>query len=136
MSWNPPSDWTRITTIDAHAAGAVGTVRRGHLDQHGVNVGNIDGRRLAVIEQGRVAQAAVLVVHHLFEQAVADTLRDAALDLALDRHRVDRLAHILHGHVVGQLDVAGVCIDLHTRELHCEARRLDRHRHRAPAEHG
>ncbi|PYT09559.1 MAG: proline racemase, partial [Acidobacteria bacterium] len=33
MTWNPPSDWTRITTIDAHAAGEPLRVITGGLPQ-------------------------------------------------------------------------------------------------------
>ncbi|GAB2447574.1 hypothetical protein GCM10027062_31650 [Nocardioides hungaricus] len=40
-----------------------------------------------------------------------------ALDLALDEHGVDRLAHVVHRNQPGDADLPGVDVDLHLGEL-------------------
>ena len=47
-----------------------------------------------------------------FDQRLADTLRDAAMHLALDDHRVDDVAEIVDRRPTDDLGVAGIGIDL------------------------
>ena len=90
-----------------------GTSIRIDLDRRHV----ADGRDQIVVQ---VLGAAGDVLLH---QRHADALRDAALDLAFDQQRVDRLADIVRG---GDLD------QLHRAELACRprVRRSARHSHR------
>ena len=46
------------------------------------------------------------------EQRLADALRDAAMHLALDDHRVDEVAEIVGGDELHDLGVAGLRVDL------------------------
>ena len=54
---------------------------------------------------------SVLVERDLLIKRGADALRDAALHLAVDDHRIDHRAAILRDGVVEDLDDAGVGID-------------------------
>ena len=58
-------------------------------------------------------QVAVLVVDRLLVERLRDPLRDAAVDLAVDDHRIDDLADVVDGDVAQQLNVAGLGVDLH-----------------------
>ena len=54
-------------------------------------------------------------------QRHADALRDAAFDLAFDEQRVDRLADIMGGGDLEQLDRAEADVDLELGDLRAEA---------------
>ena len=79
----------------------------------------------------------------LLVQRVAEALHDAALDLPVDRARVERAADILHHAVVEDLDVTGVRIDGDVALVDGEDRHVERvdemahgaagHRRRCPA---
>ena len=45
--------------------------------------------RQQVVHQRRIEQLALFVEDELLVERVADAVRDAALDLALDNHRID-----------------------------------------------
>ena len=64
--------------------------------------------------------AAVVVVDDLFEQRLRDALRDAAVDLALDDHRVDDVAAVVDRDVLLQIDAAGLGVDLDHRDVRAE----------------
>ena len=53
------------------------------------------GARHGVVHERRGHELAVAVVDRAFEQRLADALREAAMDLALDDHRVDQPAEIV-----------------------------------------
>jgi len=45
-------------------------------------------------------------------------LGGAAVDLALDIGRVDRLAHVLDGRIPGELELAGLCVGSDAGDVH------------------
>ena len=53
-----------------------------------------------------------VVVAHPFVERVADAVRDAAVDLALDHHRIDQHAGVLHRDVAQDFHLAGLDVDL------------------------
>ena len=96
-------------------AAALRAVRSGTvavLDDHARHLaGQVLEARHAVVEQRVVQQQAVLV-DHLLEERVADSLQRRALVLPLDELRVDRPADVGRGRGPAHLDDAGVRIDL------------------------
>ena len=54
----------------------------------------------------------LLVVDRAFQQRLADALRDAAMHLALDDHRIDDGAEVVDRGPADDLGLAGVGIDL------------------------
>ena len=58
---------------------------------------HLAARRRQKIGERRREDVAAFVVDDLFQQRIADALRDAADDLAVDNHRIDQAAGIL-GH--------------------------------------
>ncbi len=54
---------------------------------------------------------------HMLAQRLADALRDAAVDLAVDDERIDRAADVVDRRVFDDLDHAGVGIDLHLADM-------------------
>ena len=73
-------------------SGFDGRFRRGHVD---LERGQIVRARHAVIHERAGDELAILVVDRAFEQRLADALRDAAMHLALDDHRIDDGAEIV-----------------------------------------
>ena len=71
----------------------------------------------AVVDQRGVAQQPVVVVDRLLPQRLGDALHDAAVELALDDHRVDLGAAVVDRGVVEQLDTAGLLVDLDDRHV-------------------
>src|SRR6266545_2189693 len=122
----PGGDW-RL----ADAACAEWAVRRGVLHQDSLDIWYRVRLWHVIIHKRTGQQLAVLVVDHRLVQPPADTLDHAAVNLALDHHRVECEAHILDGDVLLQRDVAGLGIDLDLRQVNDETGRvlLDR---RAP----
>ena len=57
-------------------------------------------------------QVAVLVVDRLLAERLRDALRDAAVHLAVDDHRVDHVADVVDRDVAGEVDGAGLGVDL------------------------
>ena len=53
-----------------------------------------------------------LVIDGVLQQRLADALHDAAMQLAVDQHRIDDGAEVVDRGVLHDLDVAGVGIDL------------------------
>ena len=78
----------------ADALDAVGRVGLGHLDELDLDGRHVERRREQVVGEARVQDRAV-AGHELLHQREPEALRGAALDLALDRERVDRLADVL-----------------------------------------
>ena len=73
-------------------------------------------------------ELAAAVVGAALEQRLADPLGDAAVDLALDDHRVDDGADVVDGPEADDLDAAGLRIDLDLADMGAvaegEARRI------------
>ena len=75
------------------------------------NGGNFrSARHHVVCKRGR-ERLPLLVVGNLFIERRADALRDAALHLPVDDHRVDHGAAVLGHHVVEQLGHAALGVD-------------------------
>src|SRR2546425_1147315 len=65
------------------------------------------------LHEGRVPELAVLVVGEPFVERATDTLRDAALDLALQHQRVDDASAVVHDDVLENLETERFRIDPH-----------------------
>src|SRR5207249_4202810 len=89
-------------------------VRRGrYLGEFGGEERHRVGARHRVVHERPGQQlAAVAVIDDLFAHCLADTLDDAAMDLAVHDHRVDRPSDIVDRAVAHDLDGTGVGIDL------------------------
>ena len=61
---------------------------------------------------------AARVVEEFLEQRAADALRQAAGDLALDQHRIDRPADVVGDEIALDGDGAGVAVDAHHGDVH------------------
>ena len=91
------------------------------LEGQGVSViADLEGRQVvgarhAVIHEARGHELAVVVVDRAFQQRLADALRDAAMHLALDDHRIDEVAEIVDRRPAVDRDDAGFRIDLDLR---------------------
>ena len=71
------------------------------------------GARHGVVHEARRQQlAGVLVVMHALQQRLPHPLRDTAMHLALDDHRVDDVAEIVGGDELDNLGRSGLRIDL------------------------
>src|ERR1700747_1139483 len=73
-------------------------------------------------------ELAAAVVGAMLEQRLADALGEAAVDLALDDHRIDDGADVIDAPETDDLDAAGVRIDLELTDMRAvaegEARRI------------
>ena len=73
-----------------------------------LSIGQVVGARHAVVHQRAGDELAVLVVDRALEQRLADALRDAAVHLALDDHRVDHGAEVVDRGPGDDLALAGL----------------------------
>ena len=73
---------------------------------------DVDGARQGIVHERAGDRLAARVIVDLFHQRLADTLRDAAMQLAGDDHRIDNGAEIIDAAVAHDLDHAGLRIDL------------------------
>src|ERR1700722_2057333 len=96
----------------ADAAYAQGMTGVGFLDDDGFDHRQVEAGRHAVVEESGVTQRALVVVKIFFVERPAETLRGAALHLAFDVARMNRLARILRDGASEDLYFAGVGIDL------------------------
>ena len=100
----------------ADALGAERADRRGILDQD-----RFDRRHVADRRDQIVVQVLAAAGDELLHQRQAETLRDAALDLAFDQRRVDRAADIVRGDDLQHLDRAEFDVDLDLGQVGAEA---------------
>ena len=77
----------------------------------------IVGARHGVVHERGGHELAAGVVDRAFEQRLADALREAAMDLALDDHRVDQPAEIVGGDEIDEGGLAGAGIDLEFADI-------------------
>ena len=70
------------------------------------------------VHEGGVEQLPGLVVGHPLVERTADALRDAAVDLALDDHRVDQVAAVVDDGVLQDGDLGGVGVGLDDDGVH------------------
>src|SRR5581483_5510799 len=73
--------------------------------------GDLAGADDRVVEEARRPQGAVRVVHRGLVERVAEPVREAAEQLALEGQRVDRLARVVNDDVAENLDLAGLPVD-------------------------
>ena len=73
---------------------------------------HIVGARHAVVHVGAGEELAAVVIDRTLEQRLADALRQPAMDLALDDHRVDDVAEIVDRDEAQDVDDAGRRLDL------------------------
>src|SRR6516162_9028791 len=93
--------------------------RRGAREEGGTKDGNVGRPRQAVIEKARGQELpGGAVVDDMFRKRLADALRQAAVHLSLDNHRVDDHAAVVGGIKIAQLDAAGLRIDDNDGEMH------------------
>ena len=96
----------------AHAADAVGVAGVRHLDDLGVDHGEVEAGGHAVVEEAGVRHGAVLLPHVLLAERPADALDGAALHLPLDVAGVDGGAGVLDGGEAEDIDLARLGVDL------------------------
>ena len=83
-----------------------------------VKFGRIVGARHAVVhERAGEKLAALAVVAAFLEERLADPLRQPAMDLALDDHRIDDAAEIVDGGEIDDAHRAGVAVDLDLADM-------------------
>src|SRR5215469_8734497 len=58
---------------------------------------------------------STVVINYLFIERVGDSLRDAAMDLPFDDHRIDQTAGVFHDHKPLDLHSPGRDVDRHDR---------------------
>src|SRR5208283_4847975 len=74
-----------------------------------------------VIEKTRILQASIVTVNVFLVQRPTDALSRAALVLAFDLKRVDRLARIRHHGIADNLGAAGLSVNLDVDNMDAEA---------------
>src|SRR5215472_11951680 len=79
-----------------YALGAERVVRGRRDGVVGLEPGELVCRRHPVVEQAGGQRDGIAVVDDLLEQRLPGTLRDAAMDLALDQHRIDLAPAVVH----------------------------------------
>src|SRR5262245_43365648 len=92
----------------AYASHPIRVARVRHLDDHGVDHGQIGGDRHAIVEEAWVLQLAVAAVDVLLVERPADALRHAALELAFDVARVDGTTSVLDRRVAHHRHLASL----------------------------
>src|SRR5260370_11934452 len=84
--------------------------------------------RHGVVHERAAHELAAAVVGATLEQRLADALGEAAVDLALDDHRIDDGADVVDAPETDDLHAAGVRIDLELTDMRAvaegEARRI------------
>ena len=104
----------------ADALGAQRIERRlgdGFVDGEG---GKVIGARHGVIHHRAGQQLALLVEDDLFQQCLANALRQAAVDLPLDQQRADARTAIINRVEFAQVDDTGVGIDFDHGDMGAE----------------
>jgi hypothetical protein len=94
-------------------------VGRGRLEVVDAHRGHLGGARQQIVRERGGERLALRVERHFLVERGADALRRAAVNLAVDDHRVHERAAVLDDHVIEDLDLAGLGVD-------CDARRVAR----------
>ena len=82
-----------------------------------VEIAEIGGARHAVIHERAGQELAALVVDDVLHQHLADPLDDAAMDLPFASSGLSTMPTIVDRGIAGQLDLAGLCVDLDLAEM-------------------
>ncbi len=88
-----------------------------------IDVGHLGDVRHQEVHERRVEQLAGLVVGHPLVQRAADALRHAAVDLALDDHRVDQVPAVVDHGVPEDLDLRRQRVGLDDHRVHAGGER-------------
>ena len=98
-----------------------------------IDVGHLGDVGHQEVHERRVEQLAGLVVGHPLVERAADALRDAAVDLALDDHRVDQVAAVVDHGVLQDPDLRGQRVGLDDHGVHAGGERRPLGRVEVPA---
>src|SRR5438034_7120917 len=90
----------------------------GVVETHGRDLA--DPRDAVVEQRAGLELAGLVVVDDLFVKRLRDRLRDAAVDLAVDDERVDDVSAVVDRHVLLELSVARLSVDLDHRDVRAE----------------
>ena len=104
----------------ADALGAERVHRRRRHRAVQLEAREVDRARHRVVHERSGQQLAVVVVDGLLDHRLADALRQAAVDLSLDDHRVDQIPGVVDGDELQQRRLAGLAIDLEHRDVAAE----------------
>ena len=85
--------------------------------------GRLDRRRQEVVHERAGQVVAVLVVGDLLVQRRREAHRQAAVDLAVDDHRVDDVAAVVDRDEAADLDLAGALVDVDDADVAAERER-------------
>ena len=80
----------------------------------------IVGSRHRVVHQRSGQKLAALVVHRALPECLTDTLRQAAVQLAVNDHRVDDVADVVARQVALELHLPRLLVDLDDRDVGAE----------------
>ena len=104
----------------ADALDAQRVVGRRRFRGKGFDVGHQVGAGQGVVQHGAGQQLPVVVVDRSFPEGLSGPLHHAAVDLALDDHRVNLGAAVVHRHVAFQDDMAVVRVHADHRHMGAE----------------
>src|SRR5712692_7208012 len=99
---------------------AEGMVRRGRGGLVGLPVRGLERRGHVVVYEAAARDVALVVVADLLVQRGADPLREAAVDLALDDHRIDDVAAVVDRDEAPDFHVARAAVDVHHADVTAE----------------
>ena len=105
----------------AHALGTRGIHGRGGGHVADVYMGHLRSGRAQVFRECAGHEISRPVVHQFFVQRRAQAMREAAVDLALDDHRIEHRADVVHRNVFDDLDLSRGLVDLDCRKIGDEA---------------
>ena len=109
-----------IVPASPHALDAERVHRRRRDRVVGLDVRHLAGPRHRVVHHGAGEELAVVVVDRDLLQRLAHALDHAAVNLALDDHRVDVRAAVVHRDVAEDLDLAGLGVHLDRADVGAE----------------
>ena len=107
----------------AHALDAEGVDRGGEVHVDDLERRHLVGARQRIVHEGAGEELARVVVDQRLAERAAEALGDAAVELALDDHRVDRPPAVVHGGQLEQPDAARLEVHLGDDALHAEGPR-------------
>ena len=97
--------------------------RRRRLGVRALERRELGRARHQIGHQGRGDGVAGLIEQNLFEQGLGNPLREAAVLLASDQHRVEDAPAVVHRHQAGQADVPGLDIHVDDGDVGAERER-------------
>src|ERR1700688_2083224 len=73
-----------------------------------------------VVHEGSALHVSALVVADFLHEGDGQALRDDAMNLTFDDHRIDNVAAVIHGHEPAYLDLAGTLVDIDHADVGAE----------------